>query len=76
MNFIKTTILNSVAFPNQFMWRGLSGSDDLAWAGILCVHAYQLTGDENFINCNKTINGARGALRLFEEIEKTYIDAE
>jgi len=54
------------------MWRGLSGSDDLAWAGIMCCFGFKLTQNKDFIYHNKKINGVRGAVPIFKEIASHY----
>ena len=46
----------------QLFWRGLSGSDDLGWAGLCLVDAYKMTGRKEYLNCPKKFNGARGAI--------------
>lgn len=42
--------LGSWGFKNQLLWRGLSGSDDLAWAAICCIDAFYLTNSNQFLN--------------------------
>lgn len=42
--------MDSKGAQNQTMWRGLSGSDDLAWAAICQIHLYFITNDSKLID--------------------------
>jgi hypothetical protein len=66
--------MNSNGMQNQNMWRGLSGSDDLAWAAICQIHCYMITGERKYLDYHSKMNKARGAVQLFREIEKHYTD--
>eukprot|EP00941_MAST-03F_sp_MAST-3F-sp1_P005376 g5376.t1 len=48
-------------------WRGLSGSDDILWA-TLAMNQYP-----HFHNLNYRLNGARGAIQLYDEVEDHYV---
>ena len=76
LEYIQSSFLKGLGMGNQLMWRGLSGSDDLAWAGICCCQAYELTQNQDFLYYRNRLNGARGALHLFDEIYQNYYDKD
>jgi len=67
-------IFNGCGPGTHLFWRGLSGSDDLGWAGITLCLAYQITGRKEYLSSPKKCNGARGAVQFFEEMERGYLD--
>ena len=56
-----TVFFNDMSMKNQTTWRGLSGSDDLAWAVVYLIKCWKITNDKKFLFSTNKLNGSRGA---------------
>ena len=74
ISWLKASFLNR----SVYYWRGLSGSDDFAWAGMLnCLCYKEFFGQEGvnkFLNSKNFWSGSRGAVNLYNEIRSHYVD--
>ena len=63
---------------NLSYWFGLSGSDDLAWSGMLCCLCaeYSENSRDDFLYSKKFFNGRRGAVPSFEAINNHYVEPD
>ena len=55
-------VFDGCGLGSVLFWHGLSGSDDLGWAGICLVDAYKMTNRVEYLRSGKKCNGARGAV--------------
>jgi hypothetical protein len=69
-------LYKKLKLSNQLMWRGLSGSDDLAWVGILCLSLLKKTNNKDFLTYSSRVSGVRTAINLYDEIEAVWKDKE
>ena len=58
--FLTDKFLTVSDLKNFMAWRGVSGSDDIEWAGLGLVAAYRFTKNPVFLDKEYEWNGARG----------------
>lgn len=74
--FLTDQFLTVGDLKNFMAWRGVSGSDDIEWAGLGLVAAYRFTKNPVFLDKEYEWNGARGSKQLYAEIYEDFYDFE
>lgn len=74
--FLTDQFLTVGDLKNFMAWRGVSGSDDIEWAGLGLVAAYRFTKNPVFLDKAYEWNGARGSKQLYAEIYEDFYDFE